>query len=194
MSEVARTPAVVLALGNPLMGDDGLGATVLERLRAWDWGPDVALVDGETWGLRLLPLVEDADRLLVVDAIDIGAPPGTLVSLDAGELPHRLNTALSPHQVGLQHVLALAELRGAYPARLAAIGAQPERVVFGEPLSPAVARTVDAVLAAAVEQLVAWGYAPRSLAGDGGVLLANGQGEGCRRGAGPMVGSPTASH
>jgi len=156
-----RTATVVLALGNPLMGDDGLGAEVLGRLQAWDWGSDVVIVDGETWGLRLLPMVEAAHRLLVIDAIDIGAEPGTVVFLGGADLPRRLDTALSPHQVGLRDVLALADLRGAYPSELAAVGVQPDRVVFGEPLSPVVARAVEGVIAAAVRQLAAWGHVAR---------------------------------
>ena len=160
MSDNGRASTVVLALGNPLMGDDALGAVVLQRLQRWDWGADVTIVDGETWGLRLLPTVEAADRLLVIDAIDTGAAPGAMITLDASELPRRLDMLLSPHQVGLRDVLALAELRGASPEALAAIGVQPARVVFGEGLSEAVAGAVDAVVAAAVRQLAAWGHGP----------------------------------
>ncbi len=149
---------VVLALGNPLMGDDGLGATVLRRLQRWDWGHDVTIVNGETWGLRLLPTVEAADRLLVIDAIDVGAAPGTIITLNANELPRRLDLSISPHQVGLRNVLALAELRGTYPSAITAIGAQPERVVFGEPLSVPVAAAVDGVTALSASQLTAWGH------------------------------------
>lgn len=162
MSTSEEVPAtVVLALGNPLMGDDGLGAAVLERLQGWDWGGAVDIVDGETWGLRLLPTVETAERLLVIDAIDIGAEPGTVVILNGADLPARLDTAMSAHQVGLREVLALAELRGTYPSAVTAIGAQPHWVVFGDPLSPVVAAALDAVVNAAVHQLGAWGHTAR---------------------------------
>jgi len=156
---------LVLALGNPLMGDDGLGAAVLERLAAWRWGSEVVMADGETWGLKLLPLVEEANRLLVIDAIDVGAKPGTLVTLDGAELPRLLERAVSPHQVGLSDVLELARLRGMLPLSLAAIGVQPERVEFGHPLSAVVASAVDSVATAALRQLAAWGYAGREREG-----------------------------
>lgn len=153
------TGTVVLALGNPLMGDDGLGAAVIQRLREWEWDRDVRVVDGETWGLKLLPTIEEAQRLLIVDAIDVGAAPGTVVVLDGDELVKRLDITVSPHQVGLRDVLALAELRGSYPACVTAIGAQPGRVGFGEPLSAAMADALDAVVDAALRRLALWGHA-----------------------------------
>jgi len=77
MTEPGRAGVTVLCAGNPLVGDDGLGLAVLERLRAgWDWPDDVLLEDGGTWGLALLPVIEATDRLLVVDAINVGGAPG----------------------------------------------------------------------------------------------------------------------
>ncbi len=110
---------VVLGVGNPLMGDDGLGLAALESLRhGWRLPPTVELVDGGTWGLTLLPAIEAADRLLLIDAIDTGgAPPGTLHQLERDAIPRHLATKLSPHEVDLREVLALAELRGNAPAR-----------------------------------------------------------------------------
>lgn len=152
-----RAGTLVLAVGNPLMGDDGLGAAVLARLRAWEWPPDLELVDGELWGMRLLPLIEAADRLLVVDAIDVGAAPGTYVSLGGAEVPRRLDARLSAHEVGLGDVLALAALRGRSPRIVRAVGAQPACLEFGAPLSPEVEGMVDLVADAARSQLAVWG-------------------------------------
>jgi len=165
ISPTTDTPraTLVLALGNPLMGDDGLGAAVLARLReAWEWASDVELVDGETWGLRLLPLVEDAGRLLLIDAIDVGAAPGTMVSLEGPELPRVLRGKTSSHEVDLGDVLALAELRGAMPPTLRALGAQPACVAFGAPLSEALAGIVSPLAEAARLQLADWGHAARA--------------------------------
>ena len=71
---------VVLGVGNPLMGDDGLGIDVVANVQlAWDETPELLFVDGGTWGMNLLPIIEQARRLLIIDAIDRGARPGTLV-------------------------------------------------------------------------------------------------------------------
>jgi hydrogenase maturation protease len=150
---------VVLGVGSPLMGDDGLGLAALERLRGLGAPPPgLELLDGGTWGMSLLPAIEEADRLLILDAIHQGAAPGTVVELAQGAVPRYLGVRLSPHQTDLADVLALTELRGTGPRELVAIGAQPGRVEMGVGLSPAVEAALDAVIARAVERLRAWGF------------------------------------
>jgi hydrogenase maturation protease len=149
---------VVLCLGNPLMTDDGLGLAVLDRLRH-DWTlDDVELVDGATWGLSLLPVIEDSRRLLVVDAITAGQEPGSLVTLERERLPIYLSRKLSPHQVDLKDALALAAWRGHLPDDIVAIGSEPETVELGTELSPRVAASVETVADTVVARLEAWGH------------------------------------
>ena len=149
---------LVIGLGNPLMGDDGVGLVVLERLRD-GWTLDgVELADGGTWGMSLLPLIEDAERLVLVDAIAAGAEPGELVVLERDRLPIYIARKLSPHQVDLRDVLAVAELRGTLPAHTVAIGVQPAVVELGTELSPVVREALDTLMGAVVAQLVRWGH------------------------------------
>lgn len=147
---------VVIGLGNPLVGDDGLGLAALEQLRARGTDREVELVDGGTWGLSLLPVIESAARVLLLDAIDADGPPGTLHILRRAELPRYLATRISPHEVDLQDVLALAELRGTLPQETVAIGLQPGRVETGCELSEAVRTRLDDLVAAVEQQLAAW--------------------------------------
>ena len=150
---------VVIGLGNPLMGDDGLGLAVLERLRdGWDLPPDVELVDGGTWGMNLLPAIEDAGRLLLLDAVDTKAAPGTCTLIERAGIPKYLAPKISPHQVDLRDVLALAELRGTLPERTVALGLQPERVELGDALSPIIIHRLDALVDAAIRLLESWGH------------------------------------
>jgi hydrogenase maturation protease len=150
---------VVIGLGNPLMGDDGLGLVVLERLRdGWDLPADVELVDGGTWGMNLLHVIEDAERVLLIDAIEIAASPGTEIVLPREQLPRYLATKISPHEVDMRDVLALAELRGNLPERTTAIGLQPERIELSEELSAVVQEGVDHLVATALGILAAWGH------------------------------------
>ena len=82
MSDFAGGETLVIGLGNPIMADDGVGLAALDRLReSWSLPPSVRLVDGGTWGMNLLPLIEDAAEVLLLDAIDRGGPPGALVVL-----------------------------------------------------------------------------------------------------------------
>jgi hydrogenase maturation protease len=150
---------LVLGLGNPVMTDDGVGLAALERLRAsYDLAPWVELADGGTWGMRLLPMIEDHDSVLFLDAISTGAAPGTLVRLEGDGIPRGLGTGkISPHQVDLQDVLAAASLRGRLPRRMVALGLQPERVEMGVGLTPVVEAALEALVAAAVDCLEGWG-------------------------------------
>jgi hydrogenase maturation protease len=163
----AEMPCLVLALGNPLMGDDGIGSLALERLAAETELPaSVRLTDGGTAGLELLPMVEDAARLLVLDAIRAGGRPGDLVTLDRDQLPRHLAVKLSPHQIDLREVLALADLRGRLPAEIVALGLEPGQMELGEPLSAAVAAGIGRLVDAVRERLEDWGYGWR-LRGNG---------------------------
>lgn len=145
---------VVIGLGNPLMGDDGLGIVVARQLLSRTDLPDgVQVVDGGTWGLNLLPVIEDAERVLLVDAIDMAEAPGTLIRLSRERLPRYLATKISPHQVDLRDVLALAELRGTLPDDTTAMGLQPQTVALGTALSPVIDERVEALVSAVLDHL-----------------------------------------
>jgi hydrogenase maturation protease len=157
MSSPTRT--LVIGLGNPLMADDGAGVAVLERLRAdWDIPPEVELIDGGTWGMNLLPMVESTRDLILVDAIRSGAAPGTLTVLERSELPRYFALKLSPHQIDLREILALAELRGLLPESLVAIGIEPARVEMEMRLSPRVSAGLAKVADLVVERLESAGH------------------------------------
>ena len=150
---------LVLGLGNPLMGDDGLGLAVLGRLREeWDVPAPVELVDGGTWGMTLLPLIEAAAQLVLIDAIRTGASSGTVVELERERLPRYLAHKLSPHQIDLKEVLALAELRGTLPEEIVAIGAEPGEVVLSTALTAPLTDAVEPVVLAVVARLARWGH------------------------------------
>jgi hydrogenase maturation protease len=152
------SPTVVIGLGSPIMGDDGVGLTALARLREGWLVEGVEWIDGGTWGMSLLPAIEDAERLVLLDAIAAFQPPGTVVVLERESLPVYLERKLSPHQIDLRDVLAVATLRGTLPAETVAIGVQPHVVELGTTLSPAVERAVGPLVAAVIARLESWGH------------------------------------
>lgn len=140
------------------MGDDGFGLVALARLRE-EWTFDgVELADGGTWGMSLLPLVEDAEQLILLDAIAAGAAPGEVVVLERDRLPIYLTRKLSPHQVDMRDVLAAAEWRGRLPRETVAIGVQPGSVEMSLELTPAVERAIEPAVAAVISRLTQWGH------------------------------------
>jgi hydrogenase maturation protease len=92
-----------------------------------------------------------------VDAVKAGKEPGALVRLANDEIPASLGPKVSPHQVGLQDLLALAKLRGHFPDEVILWGVQAERLELGLDLSPAVAAQVDPLAARVLDELARWG-------------------------------------
>lgn len=154
-------PTVLLGIGNVLWADEGFGPAVIERLRQ---RTDIVLpagtelVDGGTLGLYLLPLVQDAARLIVFDAVDFGRPAGELIVLRDGEIPAFFGQRpLSLHQTGFTDVLAAAQLTGRTPCTLTLIGVQYANIdTWGGKLSPAIAAVIDPAIEAARQELNLW--------------------------------------
>jgi hydrogenase maturation protease len=156
--KVAGDSTVVIGLGNRLMSDDAIGLLALERLETLNFDPPVGFVYGDTWGLALLPEIEGSDTVLLLDAIRANASPGTVHILPGGAIEEVLSPKISPHQIDVRELLALARLRDHFPRRLAAIGVEPAAVELNTELSPAVRASLAAMVTAAVDQLAAWGH------------------------------------
>ncbi|MEJ2470512.1 MAG: HyaD/HybD family hydrogenase maturation endopeptidase [Desulfuromonadales bacterium] len=149
---------LVLGLGNAIMTDDGFGVKVIDTLssRYCFQGP-VSLVDGGTLGLDLLPRLEKVASLLIIDAIDMRQAPGTIFRLDGDAVPRAFASKLSVHQMGLQDLLAVAELQGHVPDDLVVWGVQPESIAMGTELTAKVAAAVEPLINQVVNELQNWG-------------------------------------
>nr|MBL8409792.1 HyaD/HybD family hydrogenase maturation endopeptidase [Dechloromonas sp.] len=154
---------LVLGIGNILWADEGFGVRCVEALGAdWDFPDNVTLMDGGTQGLYLLPYVQEADCLLVFDAVDYGDTPGTLREVVGDQVPRFMGAKkMSLHQTGFQEVLMAAELTAKLPAELVLIGVQPEELEdFGGSLRDAVKARMPAALGMALDWLARWGVQP----------------------------------
>ena len=132
------TKTIVLGLGNVLYGDEGIGVRLAERIdRHHAFSPEVDIVDGGTRGFALLPYLEQAEQLLVLDAVDMDLSPGEVTVLEDEAVPRWLVTRkLSLHQTSFAELLALAAFRGTLPDKVIILGVQPADLTYGEPLSP----------------------------------------------------------
>ena len=149
---------LVLGIGNLVMSDDGIGVRVVQELATRCRFPaGVTVLDGGTLGLDLLPYLEGVERLLIVDAVPTDGPPGTLVRLSGAEIPAVFAHKLSPHQVGLQDLLAVARLLGHEPAELVLWGVQPASIEMTMELTPVVADCLEPLIAHCLGELAAWG-------------------------------------
>jgi len=146
---------LVLALGNPLRGDDGVGLAILETLAAQELPAGVSLLDGGTAGLETAVLLQNYDRAVILDAADFGAPPGTW-----RRFPYRSDLFLTQttmqgtlHDAGLAEALQLAEALGILPAAVVIFAVQPAEVGWREGLSVEVNAVVAGVGTAVREYL-----------------------------------------
>lgn len=154
---------VVLAIGNVLLTDDGVGAKVLDRLqRSRSVPADTRVIDGGTLGFSLAGEFDDCDGLIVVDASHMSATPGTVRCFDGDAMDEQLQrSGRSVHEVGLSDLLDMARLTGQLPPHRVLIGIEPEKVEWGETLSPKVAAAVPVAAGMVVELLNSWrGVAP----------------------------------
>lgn len=150
---------LVLGLGNPLLGDDGVGLEALRVLEEQYLPPeDIDFVDGGTMGLYLLDRVAGYPRVLIADSVALGKAPGTVVRLVDGEVEAVFSTCLSPHQVGVNDLLAALALMGQRPAQVVVVGMVPDVMEVGVGLSDVVAHHLDAMIALLVGELRSWGH------------------------------------
>lgn len=148
---------LVLGLGNPLLGDDGVGLVVLGMLEE-ALGPreEVEFMDGGTQGVYLLPFLKNKEKLLILDAVDFGERPGVVGTFDPMCIPSGVGPKLSPHQGGFEEVLGLLELLDHAPKESVLLGIQPKSLGFGDPLSEEVRQGSNRALEKAVGILERW--------------------------------------
>ena len=138
---------VVLGLGNSLLADDGVGVQAIARLQAEPAEMPLELVDGGTMNFTLLQYLEDASAIIVIDAANLDAAPGT-VRVFEGEDMDRIvagSRRNSVHEAGLADLMAMARIKDCLPERRALITVQPERIDWGDALSAPVARALPGI-------------------------------------------------
>jgi hydrogenase maturation protease len=157
MSE--RTPLLVLGLGNVLLEDDGVGAAAVALLRERYRAPStVQVLDGGTLGLSLLPYLQSADAVILVDAVRADAMPGSLVRLTGDDVAPAVATRLSPHQVGVADLLDGARWLGRYPDRVLLLGLVPESMNLAVGLSARVRPALPALVDRVVDEARVLGF------------------------------------
>lgn len=162
------SPAVtVIGIGNTLYTDEGIGIHVLPLLReAAGNASGVEIVEGSTDGIRLLGPVEDAECLIILDAVNAGMPPGSLIELRDEAIPAYCGAKMSVHQLGFQEVLFAARIRERLPSRMVLFGVQPGSLEFGIGLSAAGEAAMAPLVERVCRQIHEWrciGHEPEAI-------------------------------
>lgn len=150
---------LILGIGNTLLTDEGAGIHVLDLLRRQHASklPRAELLDGGTLSFSLLAWVGDCHNLIVLDAAQLAAPPGTVRSFEGAGMDRFIGSVKrSPHEVSLLDLLDIARLTDSLPPNRALVGIQPAIVDWGEKPGPEVSKALPLAAAAVLDQMALW--------------------------------------
>ena len=120
-----KKPVLILGVGNLLLKDEGVGIHVAHQLMEMDLPPHVEVLDGGTSGFDLLEDIEGREKVIVVDAVRVGQPPGTLYRFTREDIEERPKQRLSMHDIDMTDLLRLGDLLGVEkPAEVVVIGVE----------------------------------------------------------------------
>lgn len=153
MDEDSASTVMLLGVGNLLLGDDGVGVHVVQALagRPEALPAGTVVLDGGTFGLDLAPRLRGVERLVIVDAVAHGAPPGTVGTWRGADVARIFGQPLSVHQAGVEALLGALALLDISPPEIVVVGVEPADVSVGLVLSDAVRASLPALLSATVE-------------------------------------------
>ncbi len=159
----AEPKIIVLGIGNVLMSDEGIGVRVVEKLQAeYRFPPNVEIYDGGTTGLRgLMPLIDEADNLVVIDAVNGPGEPGSIYRYNLDDFKLTIPKKLSAHDIGLIECLAIAELKEKVPEKVVIIGIKPESLsAEGMGLTETIKNRLEELTKMTVEVITSLGAPP----------------------------------
>jgi len=144
----------VIGIGNSLRGDDGVGPAVVARLARGSLPDGVELIDGGEAGLGLVGLMEDAARVVLIDAAEMGADPGTfrVFGLDEALVKGEMSGCCI-HNARAGAAIQMAKALGCLPPDVTVVGVQPKQMGWGMAFSPEVSRSLHRVVEAVLEIL-----------------------------------------
>lgn len=147
----------ILGIGNTLFSDEGVGIHLLpileEALKDYE---NIDIVEGLTDGMKLLGPVEDAENLIIIDAINAGKPGGSIIKLEGNEIPAYFGIKMSIHQLGFQEVLLAAKMRERYPKQIVMFGMQPTSLELGIGLTETNQARLKELALTVIDQVNIW--------------------------------------
>lgn len=154
---------LIFGAGNLILSDEGFGVHCINYLEEhYDFPEEVELFDGGTLGIMVTHKIEEADRVYIVDTVETAGAPGEVFRFEKEDIMlNRLPVKLSPHQIGIQEMLFISEMRGGCPPRISLLGVIPETLDAGNELSGTVGERLPQVARLLVDELKEMGYAVR---------------------------------
>ncbi|MFZ5809073.1 MAG: hydrogenase maturation protease [Chloroflexota bacterium] len=150
----AQGRTLVLGVGNILQGDDGLGVRLVEMLAKVDLPDYVVIEEAGTPGIDLIFRMEGYQRVILIDAVQMGERPGAWRRFTPTEVKLiAKGEGLSLHETGIAGALELAQALNQLPDEIVLYGIEPQNVTWSEELSPPVQEALPEVLEKILSEL-----------------------------------------
>ncbi|MCD8493364.1 MAG: HyaD/HybD family hydrogenase maturation endopeptidase [Geovibrio sp.] len=129
---------LVFGAGNILLGDEGFGVHMIQHMeKNFEASENVELYDGGTMGIFATHKLEEAEHIIIIDTLDTDGEPGEIRTYGLDDIRlNRIPAKMSPHQIGLQEVLLISEVRGKVPESVKLLGIIPKSLEGNLELSP----------------------------------------------------------
>ena len=140
--EAPPEPVLILGVGNILLSDEGLGVRAVKELQKVALPAGVELLDGGTLSTDLLDYIAGREKVVIIDAMRGGCPPGSVYRLCPDDIVGQPEHCFSLHQIGLLDTLASGQLLGLLPEEVIIFGVEPAKLGPGLELSPEVTQAM----------------------------------------------------
>jgi hydrogenase maturation protease len=142
-----ETKLKIVAVGNDLYGDDGIGNAVLNALKQIPEMKEIELIDGATDALGLIDHFEGTEHIIIVDAAQMGEKPGTVKVFSREEVKLKIKMDhLSVHGISLAETFDIAQAVDSLPEKITIIGIEPKNIGISETLSDVVTKSIPEVV------------------------------------------------
>lgn len=161
LNELAQPKIIILGIGNLLLGDEGIGIHFVRMLNEDDLDyANLEIIDGGICP-EFASFVEDAHKLIIVDAVKGGKKPGTIYHFSIDAVMVDLPMKLSLHQMDVIDSLKMLKLVGREPKDTIIIGIEPKNIDCGLELSPEVKKGLAELRKIVIEEIKKTKLLPR---------------------------------
>lgn len=132
---MSESKKLILGCGNLLLRDEGIGVHLIEYLKDKPIPPDVELLDGGTAGFELIDFIQQADKVLIIDAVKADGDPGDIYIFTPADFQTDDPPKTSLHGFSLEDVFKTIQKLGPLP-KIKIIGVEPRDISPGTDLTP----------------------------------------------------------
>lgn len=144
---------LILGIGNLLLRDEGVGIHVVQKMKEMELSPGIEVMDGGTMGLNLLYYIENRDRVIVVDTVIVGDPPGTIYRFTDESLVQNKPMLRTAHGIDFTDVIKTAEMLGTKPKAIIFVGIEPSDMSEGIGLSEVIEKRVPTLIKMVMKEI-----------------------------------------